>query len=147
MSVSERPFQDTPRYGGPGHSASGETSSGDPVGDSPAGPLVRPYTMTRGRTRPRDGTARLDMITIVMAAHDPGSGSREPEQEAILRLCRKPMSVAELSARLDLPLTVVKVLLSDLVADGDVRTRAAVPVARLPEKKILQAVLDGIRRL
>ena len=87
------------------------------------------------------------MITVVMAAHDPGSGSREPEQEAILRLCRKPMSVAELSARLDLPLTVVKVLLSDLVADGDVRTRAAVPVARLPEKKILQAVLDGIRRL
>src|SRR5699024_10538073 len=147
MSASERPFQDSPRYGGPGHPASRETSSGDAAGDSPAGPLVRPYTMTRGRTRPRDGTARLDMITIVIAAHDPGSGSWEPEQEGILRLCRRPMAVAGRPARLDLPPTVVKVLLSDLVADGDVRTRAAVPVARLPEKKILQAVLDGIRRL
>src|SRR5699024_12264887 len=143
MSASERPFQDSPRYGGPGHPASRETSSGDPAGDSPAGPLVRPYTMTRGRTRPRDGTARLDMITIVMAAHDPGSGSWEPEQEAILRLCRRPMSVGELSARLDLPLAVVKVLLRDLVGDGDVRPRAAVPVARPAEQTRRPAALGG----
>ena len=147
MSASERPFQDAPWHGGPGHPVSEGPTSGILEGDSPAGPLVRPYTMTRGRTRPRDGTAGLDMITVVMAAHEPRTGALEPEQEAILRLCRKPMSVAELSARLDLPLTVVKVLLSDLVAEGDVRTRAAVPVSQLPEKKILQAVLDGIRRL
>lgn len=147
MSASERPSQDVPWHGGPGRPVSEGPSSGGVTGDSPAGPLVRPYTMTRGRTRPRGGAAQLDMITVVMAAPDTRSESLEPEQEAILRLCRKPMSVAELSARLDLPLTVVKVLLSDLVAEGDVRTRAAVPVSQLPEKKILQAVLDGIRRL
>lgn len=147
MSASERPFQEAPWHGGPGRPTSEGPSLGTLPGDAPAGPLVRPYTMTRGRTRPRDGAARLDMITIVMAAHEPGMESLEPEQEAILRLCRKPLSVAELSARLDLPLTVVKVLVSDLVARGDVHTRAAVPVSQLPEKKVLQAVLDGIRRL
>lgn len=147
MSASERPFQEDPWHGGPGRPTSEGPSLGALAGDAPAGPLVRPYTMTRGRTRPRDGAARLDMITIVMAAHEPGTGSLEPEQEAILWLCRKPLSVAELSARLDLPLTVVKVLVSDLVTRGDVHTRAAVPVAQLPEKKVLQAVLDGIRRL
>jgi len=82
-----------------------------------------------------------------MAARDLDDRVRDPELQAILTLCRRPISVAEISARLDIPLTVVKVLLGDLVAEGDVHTRAAMPVTQLPEKKVLQAVLDGIRRL
>jgi predicted ArsR family transcriptional regulator len=87
------------------------------------------------------------MITIVVAARDREERALEPEYQAIMRLCRRPISLAEISARLDIPLTVVRVLLGDLVAAGDVRTRASAPVTRLPEKKVLQAVLDGIRRL
>jgi hypothetical protein len=116
-------------------------------GDGPSEPLVRPYTLTGGRTRPRAAGPALDMITIVVACHDREERHLEPEYTEILRLCHRPISVAEVSARLDIPLTVVKVLLGDLVAEGDVRTRAALPVTRLPEKKVLQAVLDGIRRL
>ncbi|OKI17771.1 hypothetical protein A6A08_25500 [Nocardiopsis sp. TSRI0078] len=100
--------------------------------------------MTRGRTRPSTGP-RLDLVTIVVTARDLKERDREPEQEAIVRLCHRPISVAEISARLDIPLTVVRVLLGDLLADGDVRTRAT--MTQLPEKKVLQAVLDGIRRL
>ncbi|QRN81570.1 MAG: DUF742 domain-containing protein [Nocardiopsis sp. BM-2018] len=103
--------------------------------------------MTRGRTRPGNEGRRLDLITIVMAARDRADRVRDPELQAILTLCRRPISVAEISARLDIPLTVVKVLLGDLVAEGDVHTRAMAPVTQLPEKKVLQAVLDGIRRL
>ncbi|MBE3002214.1 DUF742 domain-containing protein [Nocardiopsis sp. HNM0947] len=117
------------------------------MGDSTAGPLVRPYTMTKGRTRPGTDGGRLDLITLVVTVADREDRAREPEHEAILRLCRKPVSVAEVSARLDVPLTVVRVLLSDLLVEGDLRTRAAAPVTKLPEKKVLQAVLDGIRRL
>lgn len=133
-----------PWYRGRGHPSSEGPSTGAVLGDAPVGPLVRPYTMTRGRTRQSTGP-RLDLVTLVVTARDLGERDREPEQEAILRLCRRPISVAEISARLDIPLTVVRVLLGDLLADGDVRTRAA--MTRLPEKNILQAVLDGIRRL
>nr|WP_246437710.1 DUF742 domain-containing protein [Lipingzhangella halophila] len=102
--------------------------------------------MTGGRTRAHgDG---LDMISIVVAAQ--GSvdwDALEPEHAAILRLCRSPISVAELSAQLDIPMTVVKVLLGDLITKGDVLTREPMPAADLPEMNVLQAVLDGIRRL
>ncbi|MEU3019321.1 DUF742 domain-containing protein [Nocardiopsis sp. NPDC007018] len=132
---------------GRGHPTSEGPASGITPGDAPAGPLVRPYTMTRGRTRPGSAGRGLDLITIVMAARERDDRPRDPELQAILTLCRRPISVAEISARLDIPLTVVKVLLGDLVAQGDVHTRAAMPVTQLPEKKVLQAVLDGIRRL
>ncbi|MET9711761.1 DUF742 domain-containing protein [Nocardiopsis alba] len=140
-----------PREGGRYHGRGRPVSEGPSTGllpkDTSAGPLVRPYTMTKGRTRPAAAGRGLDLITIVMAARDPGERSLGPERQAILDLCRRPISVAEISARLDIPLTVVKVLLGDLVAEGDVRTRAATPMTQLPEKKVLQAVLDGIRRL
>ncbi|ASU84621.1 DUF742 domain-containing protein [Nocardiopsis gilva YIM 90087] len=114
--------------------------------DRAAGPLVRPYTMTGGRTRPSE--RGLDMISIVVAARDRVDwAALEPEHAAIIRLSRRPISVAELSAQLDIPMTVVKVLLGDLIAQGDVHARAPMPVADLPELNILQAVLDGIRRL
>ena len=137
----------SPRDGGPRNPDTGGGTSVGVVGDSTAGPLVRPYTMTKGRTRPTGRGGRLDLITVVVAVSDREEGGREPEHEAILRLCRRPLSVAEVSARLDIPLTVVRVLLSDLIAEGHLRTRAATPVTELPEKKVLQAVLDGIRRL
>ncbi|WP_159945352.1 MULTISPECIES: DUF742 domain-containing protein [unclassified Nocardiopsis] len=136
--------QAPPWHRGRGHPTSEGPSVGVTSGDAPTGALVRPYTMTRGRTRPSTGP-RLDLVTIVVAAHGRDDRAQEPEREAILRLCRRPISVAEISARLDIPLTVVRVLLGDLLADGDVRTRAT--TTQLPEKKVLQAVLDGIRRL
>lgn len=136
-----------PWDGGRGDPGTGADTAVGVVGGSTAGPLVRPYTMTKGRTRPTGRGGQLDLITLVVAVSDREEDGREPEHEAILRLCRRPVSVAEVSARLDIPLTVVRVLLSDLLAEGDLCTRAAPPVTELPEKKVLQAVLDGIRRL
>ncbi|GAA3765397.1 hypothetical protein HDA32_001687 [Spinactinospora alkalitolerans] len=114
--------------------------------DAAAGPLVRPYTMTGGRTRPVD--TGLDMISVVVATRrHVDQVALEPEHASILDLCRRPVSVAEISAHLDIPLTVVKVLLSDLISKGDVLARAPLPAAELPQMNVLQAVLDGIRRL
>src|SRR5690625_3787955 len=110
------------------------------------GPLVRPYTMTGGRTRAQGET--LDMISIVVATRaSVDLGALEPEHATILRLCRAPISVAELSALLDIPMTLVKVLLGDLITKGDVLTREPIPAADLPQMNVLHAVLDGIRRL
>jgi predicted ArsR family transcriptional regulator len=71
----------------------------------------------------------------------------EPEYARIIALCQRPVSVAEVAARVDLPLPVVKVMLSDLIEQNLVLFRTAAPVNETPNKHVLQAVLDGIRKL
>ncbi|RCV55882.1 DUF742 domain-containing protein [Marinitenerispora sediminis] len=111
-----------------------------------AGPLVRPYVMTWGRQR--SDTVQLDMISVVIAARaDVDEMSLEPEQVDILSLCHRPLSVAEVSAHLDIPVAVVKVLLSDLIGRGYVLARAPYTTESPVSRDILQAVLDGIQRL
>jgi DNA-binding transcriptional ArsR family regulator len=70
----------------------------------------------------------------------------EPEHLALLRRCAVPMSLAELASTLDLPLGVVRVLLSDL------RDRELVRIdrpskERVTDIRLLREVADGLRRL
>jgi hypothetical protein len=112
--------------------------------DEAAGPLVRPYAMVRGRTRPV--RSELHLVTQVRAmrnASDPDSLTVEHLE--IMKLCQQPLSVAEVAAYLDLPLQVVKVLLSDLLQRGDVIVRDPSRIAEVPDRNLLQAVLDGVR--
>ena len=124
------------------------TSPEDRLFDSAAGPIVRPYAMTGGRTRPHGET--LDLISIVFGA-DPNSVDRyglDPEHLEVLALCRRPIPVADLASEIDLPLGVVRVLLGDLRDKGliDVRTPVSAP-AQPPDERILRQVLDGLRAL
>jgi Protein of unknown function (DUF742) len=115
--------------------------------DSAAGPIVRPYAMTRGRTRPR-GEA-LDLISIVVGA-DPSSVDRyglDPEHLEVLELCRRPTPVADIASELDLPLGVVRVLLDDLRGRGVIAVRPPASPARPPDERVLRQVLDGLRTL
>ncbi|MEU8775623.1 DUF742 domain-containing protein [Streptomyces sp. NPDC048606] len=119
--------------------------------DDEAGPVVRPYAMTRGRTS-HAGQHRLDLIALVVAepaADDPvWDMTLSPEHAHILGLCReRPQSVAELSADLDLAIGVVRVLIGDLVADELVHVTRPVPPAELPDESILREVIDGLRAL
>ena len=115
--------------------------------DEEAGPVVRPYALTRGRTRPTGET--LDLIAIITAVRgvqlDPAT--LDPEHIAVLRLCRLPASVADLAADLDLPLGVVRILLGDLQERSLVAIHHPIPPARLPDVQILKEVVDGLRRL
>ncbi|WP_371503460.1 DUF742 domain-containing protein [Kitasatospora sp. NBC_00374] len=109
--------------------------------------MVRPYAVTRGRTRP-DGR-EFDLIALVVADipadADPPVG---PEPAAILDLCRgDALSVAEIAAEVDLPLGVVRVLLGDLLDAEYIRVSRPVPPALLPDEHILQEVIDGLRAL
>jgi hypothetical protein len=109
-------------------------------------PLLRPYAVTRGRTV---GAGHdLDMLTLVMLAdRAPRLRRTEPEYTDILRLCRIPQSVAEVSATLQLPLAVAKILVGDLIGDGQLDFRAPATESGLDDVNLLRAVLDGIRRL
>ncbi|WAL74657.1 DUF742 domain-containing protein [Kitasatospora sp. YST-16] len=113
-------------------------------------PFVRPYTVTGGRAAP--GSDAMELITLISALPAPEASSRyglQPEHHAILELCRRPLAVVEIAARLDLPVSVTKILIGDLVDAG--RAHARTPVASvaggLPDVAVLRAVRDGLRRL
>ncbi|MES4892902.1 DUF742 domain-containing protein [Streptomyces sp. NPDC096012] len=119
--------------------------------DGEAGPLVRPYAMTGGRTQAGPTGVRLDLIALVTL--DPGGPKAGdtalgPEHRTLLELCRtETQSVAELAADADLPVGVVRVLLGDLLELGCVSISLPVPPARLPDERILREVIAGLRAL
>lgn len=117
--------------------------------DNEAGPLVRPYAMTGGRTRPGPSGVRFDLIALVsLDTGAPDDTSLGPEHRALIELCRtETQSVAELAADTDLPVGVVRVLLGDLLELGCVTVSRPVPPAQLPDERILREVIEGLRAL
>ena len=114
--------------------------------------FVRPYTITHGRTASAHGED-LTLITIIVALAPAeerfGARGLEPEHRFILDQCRRPAAVAEIAARLGLPVAVTKILIGDLIALGTVAARppAALGEGRGPDIRLLRAVRDGLRRL
>lgn len=122
-------------------------SGGEFPGDPDPGPLVRPFAMTRGRAgRDLHG---LDILTLVTAARPAdASAGLDREYREILRLCQhRALSIAEIAAHMDLLLAAVKVLVSDLIASGYLTHRPPLATAARPDLHLLQAVLDGVRKL
>lgn len=122
-------------------------SSADDVWyDESAGPLVRPYAMTGGRTRATG--ANLDLISVIVTSgSEVDSFDLSPEHSAILAMCRRPLSVAEIAAHMDIPTGVVKVLLADLAERKAVVVRAPMSRSRQSNRRVLKAVINGIRAL
>ncbi|MFI0373080.1 DUF742 domain-containing protein [Actinomadura sp. 1N219] len=117
-----------------------------------AGPVVRPYALTGGRTHYQGD--EFDLVALIAAvagpepADDPPSAAPwAPEHHMILELCRTPLSVAEIASDLELPLGVVRVLLGDLLDRSLIQVRRPAPVAQFPSERVLKEVIDGIRAL
>lgn len=115
--------------------------------DEDAGPVVRPYAMTRGRTRPTRG--EFDLISIVVATEPVNSieYGLSPEHKAIVTLCQQPLSVAEVAARVDLPVGIVRVLLGDLLDKELIAVREPRAATELPSEQLFEAVINGLRAL
>lgn len=132
------------RHDGSG-SSWGEGGSWEFDGDP--GPLVRPFAVTRGRA----GTDvhNLDIITLVVAVRpETATIGLDREYGEIVLMCQgRPMSVAEISAKMNLLVAAVKVLVSDLITSGHVIFRSPPPRTEGPDIQLLQKVLDGVRRL
>ncbi|MEU9024227.1 DUF742 domain-containing protein [Actinomadura sp. NPDC048394] len=119
--------------------------------DAAAGPIVRPYAVTRGRTRPRGEP--LDIVAILVATGrqpaEPGRLSRH--QRRLLALCRRPHALADLASDLDLPFGVIRVLAGDLVDSGLVSVQRWAPatpsVQPHNDPNLLRRVLDELRAL
>jgi hypothetical protein len=90
--------------------------------------------------------ASLDLVTLIVARAD-APPTAQPEQSAVLRLCRSPLSVAELSAYLNLPFSVVTALLTELLTAELVHARAPIVRSELPDRSLLEAVMHGLQKL
>ncbi|HEV3382162.1 MAG TPA: DUF742 domain-containing protein [Trebonia sp.] len=116
----------------------------------------RLYTVTKGRTLGDDSP--FDLVSLIVREHAPAAGMQS-EHVKILRICRHPTSVVEIAAELELPVSVVKVLLLDLLDAGSITVRHPVVRRRraerdasssrmqLPDPDTLKQVLLGLQRL
>ncbi|MFD3681435.1 DUF742 domain-containing protein [Streptomyces sp. NPDC058613] len=128
---------------------SGPPIAGLPVRGADRRPArVRPYSLTGGRTR---FTHVLLVETFVAAldtkASEPRKPDRMPEMPAIVEVCRRMRTIAEIAALLKLPLGVVRVLVSDLADQGRIRVYGSGHGTGRPERALLERVLSGLRRL
>ncbi|GAA2048203.1 hypothetical protein GCM10009839_62100 [Catenulispora yoronensis] len=146
-----------------------------PTSDADAEPLTRTYVITQGRSGsgPR---RRFDLVTLVVAVVPPDAAAAPPwragspgcppgaspgfpagrdavprpallpEHRAILDLCRRPLSVAEIAAHLALPFSAATVLIGDLVDAGLAAERRPARAASV-DAALLQEVINGLQRL
>jgi len=121
--------------------------------DEPTGALVRPYAVTRGRTRPKLEIAIEALVETTVrgrAANSRSGAGHGQEQQYISTLCDgRVQSLAEIAARMQLPLGVARVIVADMAADGLV---AVYEPASLDDNdavgtELLERVLSGLRRL
>jgi hypothetical protein len=113
--------------------------------DQEAGPVVRPYAVTKGRTQSATAFGLIDVV--MTTGKRPSEQFRPgPEHRRILGVCRRPVPVVDLTSEIDLPLGVVRVLLGDLAEDGMLRIVSAQrqPVS---DHRLLKMVLDGLESL
>jgi Protein of unknown function (DUF742) len=118
--------------------------------DRDAGPVVRPYAVTGGRTEPADGEV-LDLIAVIVdsgrAAGPDDQIGLSPEHRRILGLCRQPATLADVASDTALPLGVVRVLVADLIQQGRIKVLAQRPAGEQPSAELLKEVLHGLRAL
>lgn len=116
------------------------------VDDEPS--LVRPYTLTAGRTE-----ARLDLpleapigkLTTTKPPRWPGNDVRG----RILTMSVEVPSVAEIAAGLALPLGVARVLIGDLVTQGYLQVHTTLGDSETDDERrdLIGRTLRGLRAL
>ena len=122
--------------------------------DEPTGALVRPYAVTRGRTRPKLDIAIEALVETTVrgrAANGRLGNGHGQEQQYISTLCDgRVQSLAEIAARMQLPLGVARVLVADMATDGLVAIYEPTSLEDDNDAvgtELLERVLSGLRRL
>ncbi len=125
-------------------------STFDAESDDEGGPAfrVRSYVITQGRTR---SAVDLPLETLVRVT--PQGVSAAPrlalERKKIVSLCNAPISIAEISAHLHVPLGVARVLVGDMAEQGLLKSYQPqhAKTGERPDLKLLERVLDGLQAL
>ena len=116
------------------------------------GRIVRPYTMTGGRSGVGLPIIALEALVAVTPAGMRMRGRFRWEAAEIIALSRKEIAIVELAANLEVPVGVIRVLAADLRDQGAItitepRSEATVESGDTEYAELLHKVLDGIRAL
>jgi len=112
----------------------------------------RPYQITGGRTKVDVPDLALETLLKVTAQGTSAAPRLALERKKIASLCVTPISVAEVSAHLSVPLGVAKVLVGDMIIEGFLsyfqpQYAQAGAGSDRPDLKLLERVLDGLQAL
>lgn len=122
------------------------------IGANSEGRLIRPYTMTGGRTGADQPYIALEALVSATPAGFRNKHQFRWEAARIIDLSSKETAIVEIAARLDVPIGVVRVVVADLAHRGAVQINE--PPSDVPASlegytytTLLQKVLDGIKSL
>ena len=110
--------------------------------------LVRPYTLTAGRTDSRVSLP-LEAPVETVISDKPQRWPGNDVRAQICAMCGSSPSVAEIAAHLSLPIGVVRVLIGDLVSSGHLKVRTTLSdQSSIDERReLLGRTLRGLRAL
>lgn len=112
------------------------------VDDDEDAELVRPFVITGGRTRHASVHLRVEALVVATGVAD---GSQlQFEHARIIGQCNSPVSVAEVAARVGIPLGVAQILVGDLAEAGLVQIHEARQAAT---PALLLRMIDAVRAL
>jgi peroxiredoxin Q/BCP len=111
--------------------------------------LVRPYTLTAGRTDAGVDLALEAPVEAVNTTGKPPRWRRNDVRGQILTSCVQSPSVAEIASRLSLPLGATRFLVDDLVTQGYLRVRAPLNDSMTIDERreLIMRTLRGLRAL
>jgi hypothetical protein len=110
--------------------------------------LVRPYTLTAGRTRARISLPLEAQIEVAESENQHRWLPNDVRAD-IVKYCATRPSVAEIAAKLNLPVGVARVLVADLVEEGHLRMLSTLDdTASIDERReLIGRTLRGLRTL
>ena len=112
-----------------------------------AGPATSSAVCDDRRAHP----ATHDDLEIETLVSTTSVGEQPPkltvEQRAIAALCHEILSIAEVSARLHLPLGVIRILVGDMADEHLVMVHRPAQAGDHPDRALLERVLDGLHSI
>jgi Protein of unknown function (DUF742) len=109
--------------------------------------VVPVYAFTRGRTRAAGQELPLEAVVTATGLSLASGASLQMESRAIVEMCTRPKSLAEIGAALQVPVGVARVLVGDLANGGylEVHLPRTADGDGGPGHVILGRLLDGLR--
>jgi hypothetical protein len=109
---------------------------------------VRSYVLTGGRTRTRTNLPFETLVRVTERGRT-ASGRLALERKEIVVRCEQPLSIAEISAHLHIPLGVARVIVGDMTDEGLLTASAPqhTGAGDRPDLSLLERVLDGLQAL
>lgn len=109
-----------------------------------ATPTIRPYLVSGGNTQPQAGIAIETLVETVPAS---ATGLRFEKEQLAQLAAKSPLSVAELSAHLKMPIGTTMVLVGELIGAGTLRSHQTSTSSGLSDLSIMNRIIDRVREL